>query len=77
MVGRVLTQVRHQQAKLVLVTPIWRTQTWYLVLLEMLVRIPLLLPNIPSERFPLMDRARPQAVVDTQAHPVSIQSGYY
>ena len=48
MVGRVLTQVRHQRAKLVLVAPVWRSQTWYPVLLEMLVQKPLLLPNIPD-----------------------------
>ena len=47
MVGRVLTQVRHQKARLVLMAPVWKSQAWYPLLLEMLTRKPLLLPNSP------------------------------
>ncbi len=48
MMGRVLTHVRHQKARLVLVAPVWRSQTWYPVLLEMVTWRPLLLPNKPN-----------------------------
>ena len=36
LVGRVLSQARRQQAQLVLIAPVWKGQTWYPVLLEML-----------------------------------------
>ena len=48
LVGRVLTHVRSQQAKVTLIAPIWRAQVWYPILLEMLVQEPLLLPASPS-----------------------------
>ena len=48
LVGRVLAQVRNQKAELVLVAPVWKSQVWYPTLLEMLIREPLLLPNIPD-----------------------------
>ena len=48
MITRVLTQTRAQQARLVLVAPIWRAQPWYSTLLEMLVHRPVLLPNKPD-----------------------------
>ena len=44
LIGRVLAQTYLQQAKLVLVAPVWKAQGWYPVLLEMLVGIPLLIP---------------------------------
>ena len=44
-IGRVLAQVRQQQAELVLVAPVWKAQVWYPVLLEMLVDIPFLIPQ--------------------------------
>lgn len=47
LVGRVLAQVREQKAQLVLVAPVWKSQVWYPTLLEMLIREPLLIPNLP------------------------------
>ena len=45
LIGRVLAQTRRQHAELVLVAPVWKAQGWYPVLLEMLVRPPLLIPQ--------------------------------
>ena len=45
LIGRVLAQTCQQQAELVLVAPVWKTQVWYPVLLEMLIHIPLLIPQ--------------------------------
>ena len=45
LIGRVLAQTRRQQTELVLVAPVWKEQGWYPVLLEMLVKIPLLIPQ--------------------------------
>ena len=42
LIGRVLAQIRRQQAELVLVAPVWKVQGWYPVLLVMLV---LLIPK--------------------------------
>ena len=48
LVGRVLAQVRDQEAQLVLVAPVWKSQVWYPTLLGMTVQEPLLLPSIPD-----------------------------
>ena len=40
LVGRVLRQVKAQQARVILVAPVWRGQPWYPVLLEMLWDFP-------------------------------------
>ena len=45
MIDRVLSQL-HQQSvqEVVLVAPVWKSQAWYPTLLQMLVRVPLLIP---------------------------------
>ena len=48
LVGRVLSHVRNQRADVVLVAPVWKSQAWYPMLLEMLVQQPLLLPDKPN-----------------------------
>ena len=45
--GRVLKQVKAQQAQVTLVAPVWRGQSWYPVLLEMLWDYPRWIP--PSQ----------------------------
>ena len=45
LVGRVLNTVRQLQVTLVLVAPVWKSQPWYPILLEMLVDFPTLLPH--------------------------------
>ena len=41
LVGRVLSQTLNQKVELVLVAPVWKAQSWYPPLLQMLVREPL------------------------------------
>ena len=41
LISRVLCQVREQAATIVLVVPVWKTQAWYSLLLELLIEIPL------------------------------------
>ena len=48
LIGKVLNQVRTQQAQVILVAPVWRGQPWYPVLLEMLWDYPRLLPQLPD-----------------------------
>ena len=48
LISRVLSQVRHQQAQLVPIVPVWRGQTWYPVLLEMLWDLPRLVSPVPD-----------------------------
>ena len=48
LIGRVLSQARRQQAQLVLVAPVWKGQTWYPVLLEMLWDYPRLIALTPD-----------------------------
>ena len=45
LVGRVLNRVRQQQVTLVLVAPVWKSQPWYPILLDMLADFPILIPN--------------------------------
>ena len=49
LVGRVLSQILNQEVQeLVLVAPVWKAQPWYPLLLQMLVREPLLIPQSPE-----------------------------
>ena len=41
LIGRCLRKVREEKASLVLVAPIWRSQSWYPALLELLIDLPL------------------------------------
>ena len=45
LIGRVLSHTQSQQAQVVLLAPIWKTQPWYPVLLEMLVDFPRWIPQ--------------------------------
>ena len=45
MIPRMLLQVRRHRAELVAIVPFWDSQVWYPSLMELLVEIPLLLPN--------------------------------
>ena len=49
LVDRVLSQILNQEVQeLVLVAPVWKPQSWYSLLLQMLVREPLLIPQSPE-----------------------------
>ena len=41
----VLTKIHQEKAKVVLVAPVWKTQPWYLLLLDLLFSVPCLLPQ--------------------------------
>jgi len=46
LIGRVLSLVHSQEVQeLVLVAPVWKAQAWYPMLLQMLVRVPILIPQ--------------------------------
>ena len=45
LIGRLLSQAQAQNARLVLLAPVWKSQPWYPVLLGMLVDYPRLLPR--------------------------------
>ena len=49
LISRVLCQVREQAATIVLVAPVWKTQAWYSLLLELLIETPLRLPRTHKE----------------------------
>ena len=44
LIGRCLQKIRQEQATVLLIAPVWPTQTWYPWLLEMVVHFPTLLP---------------------------------
>jgi len=54
LIGRVLSQAHLQGIlELILITPVWKAQAWYLTLLQMLVRVPILLPQSPDTMQPV------------------------
>ena len=71
LIGRTLAQVRNQEAHLVLVAPVWKSQTWYPMLLEMAVKQPLLLPNSPNLIRPTHRINRPDIVPRLAAWAIS------
>lgn len=48
LIARVLMKVQREEATIILVTPLWRTQPWFPSLLSMLADLPILLPDIPD-----------------------------
>ena len=45
LIGRTLSKLQSHQSDMIIVTPIWRSQSWYPQLLQMSIKHPLLLPN--------------------------------
>ena len=43
--SKVLAQIQSQQTTLVIVTPLWKSQLWYTMVLSMATKMPLLLPR--------------------------------
>ena len=49
LIGRVLSLVHTQGVQeLMLVAPVWKVQAWYPLLLQMLIRVPILIPQSPD-----------------------------
>jgi hypothetical protein len=71
LIGRVLTHVRNQGARVTLVAPVWRSQVWYPVLLEMLVQEPLLLPASQTLIIPTHRVNQPEVVPPLAAWVIS------
>ena len=71
LIGRVLTHVRHQRAQVTLIAPVWKSQVWYPLLLEMLVREPLLLPTSPTLIIPTHRVNKPEIVPPLAAWAIS------
>ena len=47
LIGRVLWKVRADQSTIVLITPAWKTQAWYPQLLELSIKNPIMIPQLP------------------------------
>ena len=71
LVSRVLAQVQSQQAFVILVAPVWKTQPWYSLLLGMLGDYPRLLGQMP----PIVTRqVQPMIVPQLAVWPISGKS---
>ena len=63
LVGRVLSQILNQKVhELILVAPVWKAQSWYPLLLQMLVREPLLIPQAPKAIQPVCQNNLPDII---------------
>ena len=67
LIGKVLSQVRAQKARLVLVTPLWKAQPWYPAILNMTTQIPILMRN----RHGLIQPTHPSNKPDIYPHLVA------
>ena len=45
LIGRVLSKVQIEQTRIILVAPVWKTQPWYPLLLQMLIATPCLITH--------------------------------
>lgn len=64
LIARVLMKVQREEATVILVAPLWRTQPWFPSLLNVLVDLPILLPDIPDLIIPSLNCDCP--VLETQ-----------
>ena len=48
LIGKCLAQIRAQSATIVIIAPVWQTQPWFALLLEMSISLPILLPPYKS-----------------------------
>ena len=62
LVGRVLAQVHQQRADLVLVAPVWKTQPWFLRILDMCVNYPRIIPERHDLIVPTYPLSMPQII---------------
>jgi len=60
LIGHVLNKIKTQQAQVILIAPVWKSQIWYPVILEMLMDYPRLIP--PQEN--LLQKAQSHRVMD-------------
>ena len=73
LIPRCLSQARAQKSRLILLTPLWPSQAWYPVVLEMLEDIPRQLPNQEDLIFlhPGQEFQMPQGCPNLVAWPIS------
>ena len=58
---RVLAKIRHDKAVVLLIAPVWPTQSWYPLLLQLLTVQPILLPRLDNLESPSQPRTAPAA----------------
>jgi len=57
LIGQVLKKIREDRALVLLIAPVWTTQTWYPLLLQLLIDKPIILPKRDSLLFLPLDKA--------------------
>ena len=73
---RTLSRIQREEARVLLIAPVWRTQPWYPLLIQVLVKIPRLLPKdkemviSPTQK----DFIMPMGVPQLAAWPLSGKS---
>ena len=73
LIARVLMKVQREEATVILVAPLWRTQSWFPSLLNVLVDLPILLPDILYLIIPSLNCDCP--VLETQPQLVACMEG--
>ena len=75
LIGRVLSLVHTQGVQeLVLVAPVWKAQPWYPMLLQMLVRAPILIPQSPDTIQPVCQNNLPDIIPQLAVWAISANS---
>ena len=74
LVGRVLAQVQQQEANIILIAPVWKSQSWYPALLEMCVDLPRLLPMVDNLIQPTHPQSKPDLLPQLATWSISGKS---
>ena len=72
LIGRVLAKLQEDRnTQLVLITPLWPSQPWYPVVMDLLIDIPRLIPAVPDLIFPVAEETSPEVTPKLVAWPIS------
>ena len=72
LIGRVLSKLQEDRnTQLILITPLWPSQPWYPVVMDLLIDIPCLLPAVPDLILPVAEETSPEVTPKLVAWPIS------
>jgi len=78
LIGRVPSLVHSQSVQeLILVAPVWRAQAWYPMLLQMLVREPILIPPSPDTIQPVCQNNLPDIIPQLAVWAISAKTATF
>ena len=71
LIGRTLNRVHQQEVTMVVIAPVWKSQPWYPILLEMIVDFPVLIPHQENLILPTHSECLPEVIPQLAAWLIS------